>query len=70
VLHTNVDPHEAAESMRAHRNHLTELARQGDFQAFTKLQHSLSRDPVDLEIEWTKFQREVTREKKDARNKV
>lgn len=49
---------EAAETMRAHRNHLIEKARQGDFGAFSALQQSLSRDPVDLGMEWKQFQKE------------
>ena len=48
---------EAAEAMRAHRNHLTEKARRGDFGAFSPLQQSLSRDPVDLQMEWEQFKK-------------
>ncbi|MCW1888792.1 MAG: hypothetical protein KIH67_004570 [Candidatus Moranbacteria bacterium] len=35
---------------------LTERARQGDFGAFGERQKMLSRDPVDLGIEWQRFQ--------------
>ena len=37
---------------------LTERARRGDFEAFRERQKILSRDPVDIGIEWESFQRE------------
>ncbi len=58
IQRANIDPHQAAEAMQVHRDRLTERARQGDFDAFAALHQSLSRDPVDLGIEWERFQQE------------